>query len=116
MNFSFLVVAVIATFFCCVTSIHINCTAVGLVDTACGYYIIKTINEFINQDESYSRELPPVLSALDLPINVNASMGLNHIPSVDMLAGTVQVSIQKICVYRYFIYILFFSRLHLYST
>ena len=73
-------------------SLDINCTAEGLKDTACGYYIIKTINTYINQDEMYSRGLSPVMSALDLPVIVNVSMGLNHIPDIDMLAGTVQVS------------------------
>ena len=74
------------------TSLTINCTAEGLLDTECGYYIVKMINAFINIDKSYSSQLPPVPSALDLPVVVNASLGLNHISDVDMLEGTVQAS------------------------
>lgn len=85
---------VASSIFCVVNSasLTINCTSEGLLDTECGYHILKTINAFINMDKSYSSNLPPVTSALDLPVVVNASLGLNHISHVDMLEGTVQVS------------------------
>ena len=72
--------------------IDINCTALKIQDTECAYQVIKVLNTFINVDGNYSSYISPVASMYDLPMEVNVTMRLNHIPDVDVLQGTVQVS------------------------
>lgn len=72
-------------------SIPIDCVQLNLVDHDCACFILKSLDKFINIDKNYSNEIPPVKSALEYPVRVNVSMGLNHIPDVNMLAGTVRV-------------------------
>ena len=72
--------------------IDINCTAHSLTGIDCEYYIVKRIGEYINIEKMYSSRTPPVLSKSHLPMVVNASMGLNHMPTVSMLEGTVHIT------------------------
>ena len=75
----------------CDAFVNINCTSLGISDIECGYYVIKVVDTYINVDQNYSKYLPPISNYGNLPITVNVTMGLNHIPSVDVLAGTVEV-------------------------
>ena len=72
--------------------IDVNCTALGIFDTHCEYSVINAINKYINQDLNYSKKVPPRINKNELPILVNATMGLNHIPDVSMLEGTLTIT------------------------
>ena len=75
----------------CNAVVNINCTSLDLSDIACGYHVIKVIDNYINVEQNYSKYLPPISDYSKLPITVDVTMGLNHLPSVDVLAGTIEV-------------------------